>query len=103
MSGRVVNGWSFGGLSVALLFLSFLSLWQRDQMTRVGYAIQKLQQEKAQLMKLHRELLIEVESLSALDRIEAVATRQLSMAPPLPGERIYVGPASNSLKDMITF
>jgi cell division protein FtsL len=92
------NGLVFGGLALVLLFLSFVSLWQRDQMTRVGYAIQKMQQQKEKLTKQHKELLIEVESLSALDRIEDIAMLQLSMVQALPGERIYVrqGPLSNA-------
>ncbi len=93
------NGLVFGGLVFVLLLLSFVSLWQRDQMTRVGYEIQRMQQQKDKLTKQHKELLIEVESLSALDRIEDIAMLQLSMVPALPGERIYVkqgaGPVPN--------
>ena len=93
------NGLVFGGLALVLLFLSFVSLWQRDQMTRVGYAIQKMQQQKEKLTKQHKELLIEVESLSALDRIEDIAMLQLSMVQALPGERIYVRQGSRPLSN----
>ena len=84
----------FWGLFVGLLFLSFLSLWQRTRMTRVGYEIQEMQHHKKKLMKLHKELLIEVESLNALDRIEERAVSLLSMRPAQPGERIYIGQES---------
>jgi len=87
MSGSFV----FWGLFVALLCLAFISLWQRVRMTRVGYEIQEMQHHKKKLVKLHRELLIEVESLNALDRIEEKAVSQLSMRPAQPGERIYIG------------
>jgi len=60
-------------------------------MTRVGYEIQEMQRHKKKLMKLHKELLIEVESLSALDRIEERATSLLAMRPAQPEERIYIG------------
>ncbi len=80
----------FFGLGLAILILSFVSLWQRDQMTRVGYDIQRMESKKGTLLKLHKELIIEVESLSALDRIEAIAVRQLSMGLPNASERIYV-------------
>ncbi len=80
----------FLGLGLVICFTAFLSLWQRDQMTRVGYDIQRMQAEKTKLMKMHKELLIEVESLSALDRIETIATKQLSMTLLPPSERIYV-------------
>lgn len=90
----MLNPLVFLGLFISLLFLSFLSLWQRDRMTRVGYEIQEMQQNKKKLVKLHRELLIEVESLNALDRIEEKAISQLSMRLAQPGEHIYIGQAS---------
>ena len=81
----------FWGLFVVLLLLPFLSLWQRARMTRLGYEIQEMQHHKKKLMKLNKELLIEVESLNALDRIEEKAMTQLLMRPAGPGERIYIG------------
>ena len=60
-------------------------------MTRIGYEIQEMERHKKKLVKLHKELLIEVESLSALDRIEEKAVSLLSMRQALPEERIYIG------------
>jgi cell division protein FtsL len=88
MKGK--NTFLFLGMAIAIVLLSFLSLWQRSQMTRVGYGIQTLQKQKVQLLKLHKHLLIEVESISALDKIEEVATLQLSMIPASPTTRIYL-------------
>ncbi len=59
-------------------------------MVRLGYDIQGMQLQKEKLVSLHKKLLIEVESLSAPDRIEEIAVRQLSMSLPAPSERIYV-------------
>ena len=80
----------FLGLGLLICLIAFLSLWQRDQMIRVGYDIQRMQMQKQELIKVHKELLIEVESLSALDRIEEIAVKQLSMMLPVSSERIYV-------------
>ena len=78
------------GMFLAIVFLSFLSLWQRSRMTRVGYEIEALQTQKGQLMKLHKHLLIEVESINALDKIEEAALSRLSMIPASPTTRIYI-------------
>ncbi len=80
----------FGGMALAIIFLAFLSLWQRARMTRVGYEIQAMQTQKAELMKLHKHLLIEVESISALDKIEEAAISKLSMIPASPTTRVYI-------------
>ncbi len=77
-------------LGVIIVFLSFIALGQRAQMTRMGYDIQQLQQQKKRLTKSHKELLIEVESLSALDRIEEIAVQRLSMMPASPTQHIYI-------------
>jgi cell division protein FtsL len=79
-----------GGLVFTIVVISFLSLWQRARMTQVGYEIQAMQLQKERLMKIHKQLLVEVESVSALDRIEEMATRQLLMIPALPTTRIYI-------------
>jgi len=78
------------GMFLAIVFLSFLSLWQRSRMTRAGYEIEALKAQKGQLMKLHKHLLIEVESINALDKIEEAALSRLSMIPASPTTRIYI-------------
>jgi cell division protein FtsL len=78
------------GLGLVICLIAFVSLWQRDQMTRVGYDIQRMELQKEELIKVHKELLIEVESLSALDRIEEIAVKQLSMALSVSSERVYI-------------
>lgn len=85
--------WSRNGLfflGLAILSLVFLSLWQRNQMIHIGYEIERLHQEKADLGRIHKELMVEVESLTSLERIEQIATRQLKMVPALPQQQIPV-------------
>lgn len=90
MNGKGKDFVLFGGMFTAIIFLSFLSLWQRTRMTRVGYEIQALQSQKGQLMKLHKHLLIEVESVNALDKIEEAAILQRAMIPASPTTRVYI-------------
>lgn len=77
-------------LGGAILVLAFLTLWQRNQMIHIGYEIEQLQRERAALLQTQKELLIEAESLSAMERIERIAVEQLEMNRPLSEQRVYV-------------
>ncbi|MEK7286501.1 MAG: cell division protein FtsL [Nitrospirota bacterium] len=88
-----------GTLGLIIVTLSFLSLWQRTRMNQIGYEIQAMRTQKTELMKIHKQLLIEAESISALDRIEEVATRQLGMVPASSETRIYVQGRHGHLRD----
>ena len=107
LSGRLFEGWLlkktprgdawkvrpralFSLLGGAILFFAFVLLWQRHQMVRIGYEIEQLRLERSELLRIQKELSIEVESLNALDRIERIATEQLNMKQPLPQQRIYI-------------
>jgi hypothetical protein len=90
MNEKIKDFFLFGGMAIAILFFSFLSLWQRNRMTRLGYEIQAIQKEKGELLKLQKHLLIELESVSALDKIEEAAILQLSMIPAGPTTRVYL-------------
>ena len=90
MNGKAKDFLLFGGMTIAILFFSFLSLWHMARMTRLGYEIQALQKEKNKLLKLQKHLLIELESVSALDKIEKAAILQLSMIPAGPATRVYL-------------
>lgn len=77
-------------LGGAILFFAFLSLWQRNQMIHLGYEIEQLHQQKAELRRIHQALLVEAESLSAVERVEQIAARQLKMSPVLQEQRVYI-------------
>ncbi|MCG3116792.1 MAG: cell division protein FtsL [Candidatus Manganitrophus sp. SA1] len=82
-------------LGGAILFFVFLSLWQRNQMIHLGYEIEQLHQQKAELRRIHQTLLVEAESLSAIERVEQIAARQLKMSPILPEQRVYIRQAKD--------
>jgi len=77
-------------LGGAILILAFLSLWQRNQMIYIGYEIEQLKEEREALLRAQKELLVEAESLSAVERIERIAVEQLAMKPSLSQQRIYI-------------
>lgn len=62
--------WAIWG---AVLVLSVVVLWHHHRTIQLGYQTERLQAEKARLERLHRQLLIERESLASLDRIERLA------------------------------
>lgn len=77
-------------LGGAILILAFLSLWQRNQMIHIGYEIEQLKEEREALVRVQKELLVEAESLSALERIERIAVEQLEMKPGGSQQRVYI-------------
>ncbi len=74
-------------LCAAILTLGALFfLWQRYQFVRLGFTVAELRQRKAALQNIIEPLEIEVEYLSRLERIDALATQLLRMRQPRPSE-----------------
>jgi len=72
------------------LCLVFLFVWERVDIVRVGYRVERLKVEKTKLERERDQLRVKVSSLSAPDRIAKVATEQLGMVPPQKGQVIIV-------------
>ncbi|HEX5647860.1 MAG TPA: cell division protein FtsL [Nitrospira sp.] len=72
------------------LCLVFLFVWERVDMVRVGYQVERLKQEKTLLERERDQLRIKVSTLSAPDRVAKVAMERLGMAPPQRGQVIVV-------------
>ncbi|MBM4138853.1 MAG: cell division protein FtsL [Nitrospira sp.] len=72
------------------LCLVFLFVWERVDMVRVGYQVERLKQEKTVLERERNQLHIKVSSLSAPDRVAKIATERLGMAPSQRGQVIVV-------------
>jgi len=84
------NSFALWVMAIIIILLAFVSLWQRTRMTHLGYEIQTMQTQKRQMLKVHKNLLIEFESVSALDKIEKVAIFKLSMISASPTTRVYL-------------
>lgn len=72
------------------LCLVFLFVWERVDIVRVGYRVERLKVEKTKLERERDQLRVKVSSLSAPDRIAKVATEQLGMVLPQKGQVIIV-------------
>lgn len=83
-----------GGLCLVLVFV-----WERGDIVRVGYQIQRLKAEKTRLERERDHLRVQLSALSAPDRIAKVATERLGMTLPQDGQIVMVNsrPASPSV------
>jgi cell division protein FtsL len=85
---RRVAGWYVGprrawAIWSTVISLSVVVLWHHHRTIQLGYETERLQADKTRLERLHRQLLIERESLASLDRIERLAgTMGLAHVPP---------------------
>jgi cell division protein FtsL len=64
------GAWAIWG---SVLVLSVVVLWHHHRTIQLGYETERLRAEKSRVERLHRQLLIERESLASLDRIERLA------------------------------
>ncbi len=72
------------------LCLVFVFVWERVDMVRVGYQIERLKRDKTMLERQRDELRVKFSTLSASDRIAKLATEKLGMSPPQQGQIIVV-------------
>lgn len=72
------------------LCLVFVFVWERVDMVRVGYQIERLKHDKVLLERERDELRVKVSVLSAPDRIAKVASERLGMGLPQQGQMIMV-------------
>jgi len=72
------------------LCLVFVFVWERVDIVRVGYQVERLKVEKVRLERERDQLRVKFSTLSAPDRIAKVATERLGMTPPQNGQVIVV-------------
>ena len=72
------------------LCLVFVFVWERVDMVRMGYQIERLKREKTVLERQRDELRVKASALSAADRIAKLATEKLGMSLPQQGQVIMV-------------
>ena len=56
--------------------------WQNFELLQYGYDIERLEQERSELLEVNRHLRLEIQTLSAPRRIERIATAELGLAAP---------------------
>ncbi len=80
MKGRVLALWTVAVLSTGAAFVAYLAL--RFETVKLGYALDKENQENKRLAELKRMLSLEVQTLRERKRVAAIAERSLKMAAP---------------------
>ena len=78
-------------IGVAVISLVLLNIGQRVHIMTLGYEIEQAKREHSERWHLHQQLLVELETLSALDRIERIAVARFGMTRPRAGQVILVG------------
>ena len=75
-------------LAAMFLFGLFIYGWQHYQWYQYGYRIQEAQKKKDQLTEIRQQLRLDHASLRSIQRIDAIARRDLGMVVPAPGQLV---------------
>ena len=82
--------WKSVGVAGFLVLVVLFSAWQHFELLRHGYEIEQMQRERAAEDETARRLKLEIETLRAPKRIEAIATHQLRLVAPGPDDAIVI-------------
>lgn len=75
---------------VAGVLLVFMFVWERVDVVRVGYQIERLKTQKILLERERDQLQVKFSALTAPERIAKVATEKLGLVPPQQGQVLMV-------------
>jgi cell division protein FtsL len=75
---------------VAGVLLVFMFVWERVDVVRVGYQIERLKTQKVLLERERDQLQVKFSALTAPERIAKVATEKLGLIPPQQGQVLMV-------------
>ena len=68
------------------LFLVFVFVWERVDVVRLGYQIERLKAQKVLLERERDQLQVKFSALTAPERIAKVASEKLGLIPPQQGQ-----------------
>ena len=74
------------------LCLVFVFVWERVDMVRLGYSIERLKTQRTLLERERDQLQVKFSALTAPERIAKVATDKLGLFPPQQGQIFIVHP-----------
>ena len=75
---------------VAGMCLVFVFVWERVDVVRLGYSIERLKTQKTLLERERDQLQVKFSALTAPERIARVATDKLGLIPPQQGQVLMV-------------
>jgi cell division protein FtsL len=77
-------------MMVAGVMLVFVFVWERVDVVRLGYQIERLKTQKVLLERERDQLQVKFSSLASPERIAKVATEKLGLVPPQQGQVLMV-------------
>jgi len=75
---------------VAGVLLVFVFVWERVDVIRLGYQVERLKTQKVLLERERDHLQVKFSALTAPERIAKVATEKLGLVPPQQGQVLMV-------------
>ena len=75
---------------VAGVLLVFVFVWERVDVVRLGYQIERLKTQKVLLERERDQLQVKFSALKAPERVAKVATEKLGLVPPQQGQVLMV-------------
>jgi cell division protein FtsL len=82
--------WRSVALAAFLVLVLLFSAWQHFELLRHGYRVEQMQRDRAAEEEAARHLRLEIDTLRAPQRIEALATRRLHLVAPSKDEAIVI-------------
>ncbi|MBM3781952.1 MAG: hypothetical protein FJW29_09850 [Acidobacteria bacterium] len=82
--------WKWLGVAVLVGGAVLFTMRQRFEIIQLGYDFNTLQNERAREAETGRHLRAELEALQSPQRIERLATQQLEMVTPGPGQTLVI-------------
>ena len=82
--------WKSVALAAFLVLVLLFSAWQHFELLRHGYRVEQMQRDRAAEEEAARHLRLEIDTLRAPQRIEALATRRLHLVTPAKDEAIVI-------------
>lgn len=81
---------------IAGMCLVFVFVWERVDVVRLGYHIERLKTQKVLLERERDQLQVKFSALTAPERIAKVATDKLGLVPPQQGQVFILRPQSEA-------
>jgi cell division protein FtsL len=82
--------WTSIAVAGFLVLVLLVSAWQHFELLRHGYQVAELQRQRTAEEDIARRLRLEIDTLKAPQRIEALATQQLHLVTPTRDEAIVI-------------
>ena len=82
--------WKSVAVAAFLVLVLLFSAWQHFELLRHGYRVEQMQRERAVEDEAARHLRLEIDSLRAPQRIEALATKRLRLVAPSKDDAIVI-------------